>query len=207
MNIRTRSDNTGPRPAISRFGTIRFLSLIALLAVALGACSTGNSESADEAATREAAQSTNVVGAVEQTQIVQKFFAPTPKPSPYPTQLPALATLRITTNPSSNGSGQGLYRYDRSSGTLYAQAQIARLHPGQTVVAVWTRGNDTVSVSEVGIGSDHDLTWISLEWSDSTSASSGEYAVHIQVRGPGTNDDGTPADVTTELGSLVFTVT
>jgi hypothetical protein len=181
------------------------ISALCLLSVLLAACSTGNAESADEAATREAKQATNVVGEVEETQIIEQFFGPTTEPTPYPTQLPVLANLLITTNPSDNG-GQAIYTYNRSDGTLNAQAQISHLHPGQTVVAVWTRGSDTVSTSEVNIDNEHDLAWVTLEWSDSNSAANGDYAVHIQVRGPGTNDDGTPAEVTTDIGSLTFKV-
>lgn len=201
-----RSGSTSRLRATDLRQIVSSLAVIALLAVTLAACASGNAESADEAATRRAAESTNVVGDVEATQIIKNFFEPTPKPSPYPTQLPVLANLLITTNPSDNGAGPAIYSYNRSSGTLSAQAQISHLQEGEVVVAVWTKGGDTVGVSEVAIGNDHDLAWVTLQWNDSTSASSGSYAVHIQVRGPGTNDDGTPADVTTELGSLVFSI-
>ena len=210
MNIRTHSGNTTPLLKFSRFtDRKRFATLAALLVLVLtlGGCATGNSESADEAATRDASQATNVVGDIEQTRVATIFFSPTMVPTPYPTQLPTLANLRLSTSDSGSSSpGDSISSYSRSDGTLYAAAQIARLHPGQTVLAVWMQGNSTEYTSQIAIDSDHDLIWISLPWPGSVSASSGDYSVHIQVFGPGTNDDGTPADVTIELGSLVFSI-
>jgi len=195
------------RPDLLR--TARTVLVVGLLGTLLAACATGNSESADQAATRAAQQSTNVVGGIEQTQIATQFFGPTRVPTAYPTQIPTLANLRLTTNlGDQNAPQQVLASYDSSMGTLIADAQIANLNPGQTVLAVWMKGSDVAFISQVEVQNERELVWIPLRWDGSGSASSGEYTVHIQVQGPGTNDDGTPApDIVTELGSLVFNIT
>ena len=173
----------------------------------LSACASGNADSANEAATREARQATNVVGNIEATQVVREFFAETATPSPYPTVLSSLANLRLTTSlRDQDAPGDTVHTYQRGSGPLYADAQIANLFPGQRVIAVWSQDGNTLQISEVNIENPRELVWIALRWDIPTSAPSGTYTVSIQVVGPGTNDEGTPADVTTEIGSVVFRV-
>lgn len=210
MSIRTRSVNTTRRPgAVSprlhrRIG-FAFVGCVCL--AVLSACASGNADGANEAATREARQATNVVADIEATQVVREFFGKTATPSPYPTVLPSLANLRLTTSlRDQDAPGDTVYSYARGSGPLYADAQIANLFPGQRVIAVWTHQGNDVQTSEVGIDNSHDLIWIALRWDIPTSAPSGRYSVSIRVAGPGTDTEGAPAEVTTEIGSLVFTV-
>jgi hypothetical protein len=173
----------------------------------LAGCAGGNAETANEAATREADRATNVVAEIEATQVVREFFQTTVTPSPFPTVIPSLANLRLTTSlRAENAPGDTVYTFTRGSGSLYADAQIANLSAGQHVVAVWSHNGETVETSEVGIDNDHELIWIALPWDIPGSASSGTYVVSIRVVGPGTNEEGTPADVSTEIGTLVFQV-
>ena len=173
----------------------------------LSACASGNADGANDAATREARQSTNVVADIEATQVVREFIDNQESPTPFPTTLPSLANLRLTTSlRDQNAPGDTVYRFTRGSGPLYADAQIANLFPGQRVIAVWSFEGDVLQMSEVGIDNERELVWIALRWDIPTSAPAGRYVVSIQVVGPGTNDEGTPSDVTTELGSVVFRV-
>jgi len=175
--------------------------------MALAACATGNADSANEAATREARKATNVVGEIEATQVVREFFAKTATPSPYPTVLPSLANLRLTDSlQAQDAPGETVYTFRRGSAPLYADAQIANVFPGQRVVAVWSHDGQVIATSEVNVENPHELIWIALRWDVPSSAPSGTYTVSIQVAGPGTNDEGTPAEVTTEIGSVVFQI-
>ena len=175
--------------------------------VTLSACASGNAERADEAATRESERSTNVVANIEATQVVQEFFETTVTPSPWPTAISTLVNLRLTTSlRDQDAPGDTVYSYTRGSGPLYADAQVADLHPGQRVIAVWSLDGQSVQTTEVGIDNERELVWIALRWDIPTSAPAGTYSVSIQVVGPGMNDEGTPADVATEIGSLVFRV-
>jgi hypothetical protein len=208
-SIRTRSVNTARRLEAIR-ATRRHVRVIltALWCLAgLSACASGNADSANEAATREAKQATNVVGNIEATQVVREFFAETATPSPYPTVLPSLANLRLTTSlRDQDAPGETVHTYFRGSGPLYADAQIANVFPGQRVVAVWSQGGNTLQTTEVNIENPRELVWVALRWDIPSSAPSGTYTVSILVAGPGTNDEGTPADVSTEIGSVVFQV-
>jgi hypothetical protein len=150
---------------------------------------------------------TNVVAEIEATQVVREFFEEKQSPTPYPTVLPTLANLRMTTSLHElDAPGDTLYRYNRGSGPLYADAQIANLFPGQRVIAVWSYQGETMQTTEIGIEIEHDLVWIAMRWDIPTSAPIGNYVVTFLVAGPGTNDEGTPADVTFEIGSVVFQV-
>lgn len=173
----------------------------------LSACASGNADGANEAATREARQSTNVVAEIEATQVVREFFGDEVSPTPFPTIVPSLANLRLTTGlRDQNAPADTVYRYARGSGPLYADAQVANVFPGQRVVAVWSLDGNVMQTTEVDIENPHDLVWIAMRWDIPGSAPSGRYVVSIQVYGPGTNDEGTPTDVSTELGSVVFQV-
>ena len=175
--------------------------------VLLAACSTGNAESANEAATHEAGRATNVVANIEATQVVREFFEQKQTPTPFPTERPALANLRLTTAVrEENAPTNTVYTYTRGSGPLYADAQVANVFPGQRVVAVWSTNGTVMQTTEVDVDNPHELIWIALRWDIPPSAPTGQYTVAIQVAGPGTNDEGTPADVTTEIGTLVFRV-
>lgn len=175
--------------------------------IALAACATGNADNANDAATREARQATNVVGNIEATQVVREFFGKTATPSPYPTELPSLANLRLTDSVrAENAPGETIYTYRRGSAPLYADAQIANIFPGQRVVAAWVHNGEVVATSDVNVENPHELIWIALRWDVPSSAPSGTYTVVIQVVGPGTNDEGTPAEITTEIGSVVFQI-
>jgi hypothetical protein len=176
--------------------------------VALAACASGNADSANEAATREAKKATNVVGNIEATQVVREFFAETATPSPYPTVLPSLANLRLTDSlQSGDAPGETVYTFRRGSAPLYADAQVANVSPGQRIVAVWVYEGQVMATSDVTIESAQELIWIPLRWDVPSSAPSGTYTALIQVVGPGTNDEGTPAEITTEIGSVVFRIT
>jgi hypothetical protein len=175
--------------------------------ILLSACAGGNAESSNEAATHEAEEATNVVAAIEATQVVREFFEER-SPTPYPTVLPTLANLRMThALRDQDAPGDTLYRYTRGSGPLYADAQIANLFPGQRVIAVWSFQGETMQTTEVGIDNRRELVWIAMRWDIPTSAPAGNYVVTFFVAGPGTNDEGTPAEVQFELGSVVLQVT
>ena len=174
---------------------------------ALAACATGNADSANEAATREAEKATNVVGNIEATQVVREFFAETATPTPYPTVVPSLANLRLTDSlQSGDAPGETIYTFRRGSAPLYADAQVANVFPGQRVVAVWVYDGQVMATSEVNVDGPHDLVWIPLRWDVPASAPSGTYTAVIQVVGPGTSDEGTSAEITTEIGSVVFRI-
>jgi hypothetical protein len=180
-----------------------------LLVTLLAACSTGDAEDAEIAATREAAESTNIVADIEATQVVREFFAPTGEPSPDPTVVPSLANLRLTTSlRDQDAPGETIYTFRRGGAPLYADAQVANVGPGQRVVAVWINSSgDVVERTSVGMENARELVWIPLRWDVPSSIPGGTYTVMIQVLGPGINDDGTPVDDdVTELGSLVFRI-
>ena len=133
--------------------------------VTLSACASGNAERADEAATRESERSTNVVANIEATQVVQEFFETTVTPSPWPTAISTLVNLRLTTSlRDQDAPGDTVYSYTRGSGPLYADAQVADLHPGQRVIAVWSFDGQSVQTTEVGIDNERELVWIALRW-------------------------------------------
>ena len=192
----------------SAFGGERFTACTATDTASISAaCSSGSADRANEAATREARQATNVVGNIEATQVVREFFAKTATPSPYPTELPSLANLRLTDSlQSEDAPGQTIYTYRRGSAPLYADAQVANVFPGQRVIAVWSHDGQVIATSEVNVENPHELIWIALRWDVPSSAPSGTYTASIQVAGPGTNDEGTPTEVTTEIGSVVFQI-
>jgi len=173
----------------------------------LSACASGNADSANEAATREAGRATNVVANIEATQVMREFFDQHTSPTPYPTVLPSLANLRLTTGlREEDAPTNTVYSYTRGSGPLFADAQVANVFPGQRVIAVWSTNGRLLQTTEINVENPHELIWIALRWDIPPDAPSGQYVVSIQVGGPGTNDEGTPADVTTEIGTLVFRV-
>jgi len=173
----------------------------------LSACASGNADSANEAATREAGKATNVVANIEATQVMREFFDQHTSPTPFPTVLPSLANLRLTTGlREQDAPTNTVYTYSRGSGPLYADAQVANVFPGQRVIAVWSTNGAVLQTTEINVENPHELIWIALRWDIPPDAPSGQYVVSIQVGGPGMNDEGTPADVTTEIGSLVFRV-
>ena len=175
----------------------------------LSACSTGDAEDAEIAATRQAEDSTNVVADIEATQVVREFFAPTEDAQPAPTVVPSLANLRLTTTlRDQDAPGETIYTFRRGGSPLYADAQVANVGPGQRVVAVWINSSgEVVERTSVGMENERELVWIPLRWDVPGSMPGGTYTVVIQVLGPGTNDDGTPVDDdVTELGSLVFRI-
>ena len=178
------------------------MAAVALLA----GCATGNVRDAGPVATEEAL-ATNVIAGLEATSVVDQFFDPTATPLPYPTRLPVLAQLRVTSDVGEqNRPTNQLSVYNRG-GPLYAAAQIGDLHPGQVVVASWRDSqNNEVAVSEVDIDNDRELVWIPLQWDGASFAAPGNHSVIISVRGPGTNSDGEPGVVRTDIGSITFTV-
>lgn len=187
----------------------RSLMLAGLILAVLAGCSTGDAEDAEIAATRGAAESTNVVADIEATQVVREFFAPTEEPSPDPTVLPSLANLRLTTSlGDQDAPGETIYTFRRGGSPLYADAQVANVGPGQRVVAIWVDSSgNVVERTSVGMENARELVWIPLRWDVPNSIPGGSYSVIIEVLGPGTNDDGTPVDDdVTELGSLVFRI-
>ena len=182
---------------------------IGLILAVLAGCSTGDAEDAERAATREAARATNVVSAIEETQVVREFFSPTEEALADPTTVPSLANLRLTTSlRDQDAPGETIYTFRRGGSTLYADAQVANVGPGQRVVALWVNSNgDVVERSSVGLENQRELVWVPLAWEGANSASGGTYTVVIQVIGPGMNDEGTPVDDdVTELGSVVFRI-
>lgn len=172
----------------------------------LAGCATGNADDAGPVATEEA-KATNVISALEATNVVEQFFQPTPTPLPYPTRLPVLANIRITTDVGDqNRPTNQITTYTRT-GPLYVAAQIADLHPGQTVIASFrdSAGNE-VATSSVAIENDRELVWIALQWDGASSAPAGRYAAIVLVEGPGMNEDAEPATVRTEVDSITFQV-
>lgn len=179
------------------------------LLLVLGACSTGDAEDAEVAATREAGRATNVVAAIEATQVVREFFSPTEEPPPHPTTVPSLANLRLTTSlRDQDAPGDTIYTFRRGDSPLYADAQVANVGPGQRVVAVWANSSgEVVERTAVGMENERELVWVPLRWDVPGSLPGGSYSVTIQVVGPGANEEGTPTDeVATEIGSLVFRI-
>ncbi len=202
MRLANTALPASPRRQLPRWAASSLAILICV--VMLSACATGDADREQEVATRDADRSTNVVADIEATQVAREFFGPTKEPTAYPTMLPSLANLKLTTSlRDQDAPGNELYRVSRG-GTIYADAQIANLNPGQRVVALWKDSGQVVATSEVSIENERELVWIPLRWDVPGSVSSGTYAVVIQVIGPGTNDEGTPEESTTEIGSLVF---
>ena len=180
-----------------------------MILAALAACTTGDAEDAERAATREAGRATNVVSAIEATQVVREFFRPTEKAPPHATVVPSLANLRLTTSlRDQDAPGEAIYTFRRGGEPLFADAQVANVGPGQRVVAVWINsGGEVVERSSVGLENERELVWIPLRWEVPASIPGGTYTVVIQVVGPGINDEGTPTDEdVTEIGSLVFRI-
>ena len=172
----------------------------------MAGCATGNADDSGPIATEEA-KATNVISALEATNVVEQFFKPTPTPPPYPTRLPAVANIRMTTDVGDQNRPTNQCMTCSRSGPLYVAAEIADLHPGQTVVASFRddNGNEFFSGS-VAIGNDRELVWIAIQWDGAGSAPGGDYAAVVSVEGPGTNDEGEPATVRTEVGSIAFRI-
>lgn len=199
--------NTGRLPETSDrlIRRLQTLGVGLLLVTVLAACSTGNAETANEASTREAAESTNVVAEIEETQVVSEFFGPTKEPTAYPTRMPSLNDLKLTTElRDQNAPGNQLYIVSEDT-TVYADAQVANLFPGQRVVALWKDSGNVIATSEVQIDNERELVWIPLRWDVPAGTPPGTYAVVVQVVGPGF-EEGTPVELTTEIGSLVFEI-
>ena len=180
---------------------------LSLLAVALLAgCATGNADDVGPVATEEA-QATNVISALEATNVVKQFFKPTPTPLPYPTRLPALANIRMTTDVGDQNRPTNECTICGRSGPLYVAAEIADLHPGQRVIASFRAADGTELFSgSVSIGNDRELVWIPIQWDGAAGAPSGKYAAVVLVEGPGTDAEGEPATVQTEIGSITFQI-
>lgn len=118
--------------------------------------------------------------------------------------MPSLANLRLTDSlRDQDAPANNLYRVSRGS-TIYADAQIANLFPGQRVQALWKDSGNVIATSEVAIENERELVWIALRWDVPSSVPSGTYAVVIQVVGPGVDADGNEIEIVTEIGSLVF---
>ena len=181
--------------------------MVAVLAVGLMAgCATGNADDAGPLATEEA-KATNVISALEATNVVEQFFQPTPTPLPYPTRLPVLANIRMTTDVGDQNRPTNQCSTCSRSGPIYVAAEIADLHPGQTVVASFRddTGNELFSGS-VAIANDRELVWIAIQWDGAGGVAGGSYAAVVSVEGPGLNDEGEPATVRTEIGSIAFQI-
>ena len=180
---------------------------LSLVAVALLAgCATGNVADVGPVATEEA-QATNVISALEATNVVKQFFKPTPTPLPYPTRLPALANIRMTTDVGDQNRPTNQCTVCGRGVPLYVAAEIADLHPGQRVVASFRADDGTELFSgSVAIENDRELVWIAIQWDGAGGVPSGSYAAVIFVEGPGTNADGEPATVGTEIGSITFQI-
>lgn len=203
-----RLDSTAHRQVTNdarhRLWPILIMGMLVLLTLA--ACSTGSAETANEASTKEADEATNVVANIEATQVVDEFFGPTEEPTAYPTRMPSLNDLKLTTSLRSGDAPGNSVSSVQSGSTIYADAQIANLFPGQRVVALWKDSGNIIASSEVKIENERELVWIPLRWDVPGGMSSGTYAVVIQVIGPGF-ESGTPVELTTEIGSLVFRIT
>jgi hypothetical protein len=175
-----------------------------VLTALLAGCATGNADDAGPVAT-EQAQETNVISGLEATNVVEQFFKPTPTPLPYPTRLPALANIRMTTDVGDQNRPTNQCSTCSRSGPLYVAAEIADLHPGQSVVASFRAADGTELFSgAVNIENDRELVWIAIQWDGAGGAPSGSYAAVVLVEGPGTDPDGEPATVRTEIGSITF---
>ena len=193
-----RGFSTGRR----RTGSTVCLGLTTL--ILLAGCATGNADDAGPVAT-EQAQETNVISGLEATNVVEQFFKPTPTPLPYPTRLPALANIRMTTDVGDQNRPTNQCSTCGRGGPLYVAAEIADLHPGQTVVASFRAADGTELFSgAVNIENDRELVWIAIQWDGAGGAPSGSYAAVVLVEGPGTDPDGEPTTVRTEIGSITF---
>ena len=173
----------------------------------LAGCSTGSVRDAAVEAT-QSAEETNVVANMEATQVVRQFFDPTPTPSPAPTVLPTLANLQLATSIGEQNRPQDqIYVYRRGGAPLYVAAQIGSLNPGQRVIASWRdSGGNVLHETDVAIENQRELVWIAQRWDVPGSLPGGTYSVFILVEGDGRDNDGKPARVTTEIGSLVFQI-
>ncbi len=198
--LRDLSPGGHPRAVLGRL-----LTILLVLGVLAG-CATGNADDAGPAATEDA-ESTNVVSDLEATNVVEQFFQPTPTPLPYPTRLPALANIRITSDLGDQNRPTNQCSSCSRNGPLYVAAEIADLHPGQTVVASFRADDGTELFSgSVSIQNDRELVWIAIQWDGASSAPSGSYAAVVLVEGPGTDTDGEPVPVRTEIGSITFQI-
>jgi hypothetical protein len=121
-------------------------------------------------------------------------------PEPTMTPVPALDSLVLASSVNPDGSPQ--QQVNSVSGfaatTVYACARVSNVHPGQTVIAVWsTIGGDEVDRSEQKLDAGPSERWVALPWQMSGSPPGGTYAVTIYV------DNVDPEHL---LNSLVFRV-
>jgi len=192
-NTRTLSDPTGhphegsnsPKSDFPRRrdGHIRPFSLLslALLAVFLTACASGNAREADPYATKEA-EKTQVVPGAHETAINQRFF-PTPgTPEPTATPIVTLESLVLTTSLAADNSPQQEVRGVSGTGTLYADALVHNLTKGADAKAVWSDTNGTVYYSsDIQIKADHETAWLPFQWNIDGSVPRGDYTVYVYV--------------------------
>lgn len=165
----------------------------------LAACVSGNAADQQRAETREATRGA-VLGVIQATDIAERFKRSPGTPAPTVTPVPALAELVLASDVNSDGSP--LQQLNSVSGfaatTVYACARISNLHPGQTVIAVWSTIDGTeVARSNQKVGDGATDGWFALPWQMSSSPSSGTYAVTIYVD---------QVDLAHQLNSLVFRV-
>ncbi len=185
---------------------IRHLLTTLIPAALLAGCATGNADDAGPVAT-EAAEATNVISGLEATNVVEQFFKPTPTPLPYPTRIPAVHNIRITTDVGAQNVPTNQRTTYNRDGPLYVAAEIADLHPGQTVIGSFRSGDGTeLFAGSVDIENDRELVWIPIQWDGASNAPAGSYQAVIIVEGPGTNGDGEPDTVRTEIGSITFQI-
>jgi hypothetical protein len=116
------------------------------------------------------------------------------------TPAPTLADLVLASGANSDGSPQ--QQLSSVSGfavtTVYACARLSNVHPGQTVIAVWsTIDGAEVDRSEQKLDAGASERWVALPWQMSGSPPGGTYAVTIYVD---------RVDLAHELNSLVFRV-
>ena len=85
-DIRTPSGNTARHPGPTSLPARRWIIWLAMgcwCITLLSACASGNADSANEAATREAGKATNVVANIEATQVMREFFDQHTTPTPF----------------------------------------------------------------------------------------------------------------------------
>jgi hypothetical protein len=151
----------------------------AVVVLTLAGCATGRVDEARIAETREATRGA-ILADVQATNVVKKFFEPTPTALPSVTPLPTLAALTLATQIGSDNRPTNEVESVRQGSTVYAVAEIHELQPGQEVIGVWTTADGAeVGRSSVPVDRGLSAAWVPLQWT--ANVGPGTYAVKIYV--------------------------
>lgn len=152
---------------------------LGLVGLMLAGCASGRADEARVFETREAEKSPVVAG-LQATNVVRRFFMPTPTPLPTRTPLPTLATLTLATSLGSDNRPTNEVESIPQGSSVYAVAEIHDLQPGEEVIAIWTTSDGgEVGRSSVPVDRGINAAWVPLQWN--ANVGPGTYAVYIYV--------------------------